>query len=105
MLGFCNTRDTKDGSVSMASLGSGTLGHCHASIAARERVPVAQGDASSPATPVNWIRHSVQGLVFSLQCIDVHSNGPLVPSTLEEQAALYILPAGYALSHHWLMRS
>jgi hypothetical protein len=81
------------------------VGHCHASIAVRKRAPVVQGDASSPATSVNWIRHSVQGLVFSLQCVEVHSNGLVVPSTLKEQAALYILPVGYALSHHWLRRS
>jgi hypothetical protein len=48
MLGICNMRDTKDGSVSMAGLRSGTLGHCHASIAARKRATVAQRDASGP---------------------------------------------------------
>jgi hypothetical protein len=60
MLEICNMRDTKDGLVSMAGLESGTLGHCRASIAARKRAQVAQGDASSPITSVDWIRQSVQ---------------------------------------------
>jgi hypothetical protein len=105
MLWICNMRDTKDGVVSMAGLGTGTLGHCHASIAARKRAPVAQGDASSPVTSVNKIRHRVQMLVLSLQCIEVHSNGSLVSSTFEEHIALYILSAGYALSYKWLRSS
>jgi hypothetical protein len=72
MLGICKTRDTKAGFAPMAGLRGGTLGHRGQSIETRKRVPAAQGDASSPTTPFDWIWQRFQELVFSLQCMDNH---------------------------------
>jgi hypothetical protein len=91
-------RETKGSFAPMAGLQSGTLGHRGPSIGTRKRVLAAQGDASSPTTPLDWVRHRFQELVFSLQCMVIRSDVTFILSTLKEQASLYIWSAGYTLS-------